>query len=289
MEYFGDVYRPPSEARSLIIQATLGCSNNTCAFCTMYKAKKFLVRSIEDVTADLQEMHDIYPGVRRIFLADGDALAADTQYLLQILERAGRLFPYCERITSYATPRSILEKSEEDLDRLRRAGLTMLYMGLESGDDVVLKRMGKGCSCAQIVEAGKKARRHGYALSVTAISGLGGKERFREHALETARALSEMNPEYIGLLTLLIHPGTPLERWVREGSFTLPDADEILEEVQLTVENIDSPGSIFRMNHASNYLALKGTLNEDRQKMIEQIEKARRHQLSLRPDGWRLF
>ena len=287
MKYYGAVYRPPSEARSLIIQATLGCSNNTCAFCTMYKGKLFQVRPLEDVIADLEEISRDYSLLRRVFIADGDALIADTPYLLTLLKTIYRLFPRCERVTSYATPRSLLLKTEGELDQVRRAGLTMLYMGLESGNDEVLKRMIKGNTCEEIVEAGKKARRCGFDLSVTAITGLGGKELMREHAADTARAFSEMNPEYIGLLTLMVDEGTLLERWVREGSFQLLDTDEVMDEIQLTLEQMDSPGSVFRMNHASNYLALKGTFNQDKERLIAQVEAARRHKEVLRPEYWR--
>lgn len=287
MRYYGDVYRPPSEARSLIIQAMLGCSNNTCAFCSMYKAKRFQVRPKEDVIADLKECAKELPFVTKIFLADGDALAADTDYLLDILHACYACFPALERVTSYATPQSILQKSEQDQKVLRQAGLTMLYMGLESGSDEVLAMMHKGVTVSEIIEAGQKARRCGFALSVTAITGLGGRRLMKEHGIDTGRALSAIHPEYIGILTLLVEPHTLLERWVSDGSFELLSTAEVLEETRLTVENIDSPGSIFRMNHASNYLTLRGTFNQDRQAMLDKIEAARRNQDMLRPEGWR--
>ena len=289
MKYYGAVYRPPSEARSLIIQATLGCSNNTCAFCTMYKAKRFEIRPLEDVIADLAEISLEYPMLRKVFIADGDALIADTAYLLTLIETIYKLFPNCERVTSYATPRSLLLKTEEELQRIRQAGLTMLYMGLESGNDAVLKKMIKGNTAAEIIEAGRKARRTGFALSVTAITGLGGKELMRDHAIDTAKALSEMNPEYIGLLTLMVDNGTPLAKWVQEGSFQLLDTEEVMEEIQLTLQYLDSPGSIFRMNHASNYLSLKGVFNQDKEKLITQVEAARRHLDRLRPEYYRML
>lgn len=273
MRYKGKVYRPPSEAYSLIVQVTYGCSHNRCAFCDMYDDKHFSMRPMEEIFEDFRMARQAYRRVDRVFLADGDALMRRTADLVEILDLIYGLFPECERVTSYASPGSLHAKSEEDLRLLRSKGLTMLYMGLESGCDAVLEKMTKGHTVASIVAAGQKARRCGFALSVTAISGLGSKELLREHAIGTAQALSAMNPEYIGLLTLMVEPGTPLERWVREGSFTVLGPADILRETELFLQHIDSPGSIFRMNHASNYLTLKGTLNEDREALLARVHK----------------
>ena len=273
MRYLGKVYRPPSEAYSLIVQVTYGCSHNRCAFCDMYDDKHFSMRPMEEIFEDFRMARQAYRRVERVFLADGDALMRRTSDLVEILDLIYGLFPECERVTSYASPGSLHAKSEEDLCLLRQKGLTMLYMGLESGCDAVLEKMTKGHTVASIVAAGQKARRCGFALSVTAISGLGSRELLREHAIDTARALSEMNPEYIGLLTLMVEPGTPLEKWVREGSFTVLGPADILRETELFLQHIDSPGSVFRMNHASNYLTLKGTLNEDREALLARVHK----------------
>ena len=273
MRYKGKVYRPPSEAYSLIVQVTYGCSHNRCAFCDMYDDKHFSMRPMEEIFEDFRMARQMYRRVERVFLADGDALMRRTADLVQILDLIYGLFPECERVTSYASPGSLHAKSEEDLRLLRQKGLTMLYMGLESGCDAVLSKMNKGHTAAAIVAAGQKARRCGFALSVTAISGLGSLELLEQHAVETARALSEMNPEYIGLLTLMEEPGTPLERWVREGSFTVLRSPDILRETEIFLRHIDSPGSVFRMNHASNYLTLKGTLNEDREALLARVHK----------------
>ncbi len=273
MRYKGKVYRPPSEAYSLIVQVTYGCSHNRCAFCDMYDDKHFAMRPMEEIFEDFRMARQLYRHVERVFLADGDALMRRTADLVQILDLIYGLFPECERVTSYASPGSLHAKSEEDLRLLRQKGLTMLYMGLESGCDAVLERMTKGHTAAAIVAAGQKARRCGFALSVTAISGLGSVELLEQHAVDTAKALSEMNPEYIGLLTLMVERGTPLERWVREGSFTVLRSPDILRETEIFLQNIDSPGSVFRMNHASNYLTLKGTLNEDREALLARVRK----------------
>ena len=272
MRYKGKVYRPPSEAYSLIVQVTYGCSHNRCAFCDMYDDKHFALRPMQEIREDFETARQLYRRVERVFLADGDALMRKTDDLVQILGLIYGLFPECERVTCYASPTSLQVKSEDDLRLLRQRGLQMVYMGLESGCDAVLERMGKGHSAAAIVAAGQKARRCGMALSVTAISGLGSVALWREHAVGTAEALSAMKPEYIGLLTLMVEHGTPLERWVRDGEFTLLSPVEVLKETELFLQHIDSEGSVFRMNHASNYLTLKGTLNRDRQALLDKVQ-----------------
>ena len=266
MRYFGSVYRPPSEARSLIVQVTYGCSHNTCAFCSMYKAKTFALRPMDEILEDFRMARQAYSTVRRIFLADGDALIRPAADLERILEEIARLFPECE---------------------LRQMGLTMVYMGLESGCDAVLDRMRKGHTAADIVAAGQKVNAAGILLSVTAISGLGGVELWREHAMDTAAALSAMKPAYIGLLTLMVEPGTPLYDWVEQGKFTLPDSRLVLEETALLIAGLDAPGAVFRMNHASNYLTLKGTLNQDKQALLQRIHSAMSGRTDLRPEYFR--
>ena len=287
MRYYGTVYRPPSEARSLIVQVTYGCSHNTCAFCSMYKDKRFALRPLEEVLEDFRTARQIYRYVDKVFLADGDALVRKAPELYVILDTVRELFPECQRVTCYASPSSIRIRTEEELQTLREKGLTMVYMGLESGADAVLKRMCKGHMASEIIEMGQKIRRNGIALSVTAITGLGGPELLESHALETARAFNAMNPEYIGLLTLMVEPETPLYGWVQEGSFRLLSPPQVLEETRLLVEHLDSPGSVFRMNHASNYLALRGTLNGDKAAMLAEIDRAEHDLGRLRPESWR--
>ena len=287
MRYKGKVYRPPSEAYSLIIQATYGCSHNRCAFCDMYDDKHFAMRPMEEIREDFELARRVYRRVERVFLADGDALMRKTDDLVQILGLIYGLFPECQRVTCYASPTSLQIKSEEELRLLREKGLKMVYMGLESGCDAVLERMDKGHTAAQIIAAGQKARRSGLQLSVTAISGLGSRELWREHAVETAQAFNAMNPEYIGMLTLMVEPETPLYDWVRDGSFQLLTQPQVLEETRLLMEHLDSPGSVFRMNHASNYLVLKGTLNRDKEAMLRTIDAAEHDLSRLRPEEWR--
>ncbi|MBQ9493963.1 MAG: radical SAM protein [Oscillibacter sp.] len=287
MRYYGSVYRPPSEAHSLIVQVTYGCSHNTCAFCGMYKDKRFSLRPLNEILEDFRMARERYQRVGRVFLADGDALIRKASDLCTILDTVRTLFPECERVTCYASPSSIRVRTEEELRTLREKGLTMVYMGLESGSDRVLERMRKGHTAAEIVDMGRKVRRNGIALSVTAITGLGGPDLLEEHALETAKAFNGMNPEYIGLLTLMVEPGTPLYDWVREGAFQLLDRVQVLEETRLLVSALDSPGSVFRMNHASNYLSLRGTLNADKAAMLAEIARAGQDLSRLRPEGWR--
>ena len=284
MRYKGKVYRPPSEAYSLIVQVTYGCSHNRCAFCDMYDDKHFSLRPMAEIREDLELARRVYRRVDRIFLADGDALIRPTGDLAEILGLAYGLFPECRRVACYASPASLRVKSEDDLRLLRGRGLKMVYMGLESGCDAVLTRMRKGHDAAAIVAAGQKARRCGLALSVTAISGLGSVELWREHAVDTARAVSEMNPDYLGLLTLMVESGTPLETWVKDGSFTLLTAPEVLKETELFLRHVDSEGTVFRANHASNYLTLKGTLNGDRDGLLSQLAAALEGQRDLKPE-----
>lgn len=287
MRYYGSVYRPPSEARSLIVQVTYGCSHNTCAFCSMYKEKRFALRPLDEVLEDFHMARQVYPYVDKIFLADGDALVRRAAELYTILDTIRELFPECQRVTSYASPASIRIRTDEELRTLREKGLTMVYMGLESGCDQVLELMNKGHKAAEIVEMGQKVRKNGIALSVTAITGLGGPELLESHAVETARAFNAMNPEYIGMLTLMVEPETPLYDWVHAGKFQLLTQPQVLEETRLLVEHLDSPGSVFRMNHASNYLVLKGTLNQDKEAMLRTIDAAEHDLSRLRPEAWR--
>ena len=288
MRYEGTVYRPPSEASSLIIQLTIGCARNTCTFCAMYKDKTFRVRDLQEVVEDLEMARKYYQRikVRRIFLADGDALIVKTQDLLYILNRCKEYFPEVERISVYGAPKDIIHKTPEELKQLKDAGLDMVYMGLESGDDQVLKEVKKGVTAAEMIEAGQKVRAAGMVLSMTIISGLGGKKLMREHALNSAKVISAIKPEFVGFLTLLIEPGTPMYEQYRAGELDLLSPEEVLDETQLFIENVDAEGTVFRANHASNYIPLAGTLNAEKQIILEQIKRSK-EQSSYRPETFR--
>lgn len=274
MRYEGRVFRPPSEAYSLIVQVTVGCSHNKCTFCDMYKEKRFHLRKLEDVLEDFNIARRQYRYIERVFLADGDALIRKTEDLAVILKHIRKIIPECRRVTSYGSPKNILTKSPEDLALLHSLGLEMIYLGLESGNEQVLKHINKGVTVEDIVCAGQMVKDAGMKLSVTAISGLGGTEMWKEHAIDTAKAFSRMKPDYIGLLTLMFEGDVPLRRECEEGKFHLLTAPQVAKETLLMLEHIDSEGSVFRSNHASNYLTLKGTLNRDREAMCEQIRRA---------------
>lgn len=285
MRYEEPVFRPPSEAFSLIIQATIGCSWNRCTFCGMYRMKKFRVRNIEEVKEDFRTAKEIYGDVRRVFLADGNALAADTDFLLEVCEYANSLFNL-ERISCYATPQDLLEKSERELKELRKAGIKLLYVGIESGDDEILESIRKGVNSEEIVEACQKAHGCGFDLSVTVLTGIGGKERSYENARNTAKLLNRISPRYTGVLTYIPVPNTPLYVKIKRGEFLLPDAIENLMELRWMVERIEAR-TTFRCNHASNYLPLKGELPYDREKLLKAIDYAIAHPSVLKPDWLR--
>lgn len=286
MQYEGIVYRPPSEAYSLIIQLTIGCAHNHCTFCSMYKGKQFRIRPLDEVIADLEECRRHYGAVRRIFLADGDALIVKTPDLLYILDKIKEIFPEVERVTMYAAPRDILNKSPEDLQALHQAGLDMVYVGAESGDDQTLTDIKKGVTAAQVIEAGQKVRAAGIRLSMTLISGLGGRKRLKEHAIASAQLISAIKPEYVGFLTLMVEPGTELYGQVERGEFDLITPPEVLEEMKLFLTHVDSEGTVFRANHASNYVNLAGDLNMDKPLLLRRIMEAEKHR-DYKPETWR--
>lgn len=273
MKYYGDVYRPPSEARSLIIQCTIGCSQNTCIFCPMYKEDHFHIRRQKDILEDLEEMAMYIPHTRRIFLADGDALVIPTERLLEILDTAYNLYPLLERVTAYATVGDILRKSEEELEALVAHGLSMLYIGLESGSDRILEEMGKKQKRDEYVEACLKAKRAGFLLSITLLFGLGEKENSKEHIEESAKAISASRPHFVSFLSLQLSPKAPIYQEVLKGNFTMLDDDEIMEEMSQFISLVDSPRTIFRSNHASNPKAVKGVFNEDKERMLKEIQQ----------------
>ncbi|MGF7183975.1 radical SAM superfamily enzyme YgiQ (UPF0313 family) [Desulfitispora alkaliphila] len=273
MRYYGKIFRPPSEARSLIIQATFGCSNNTCTFCTMYKEKEFTIRPLTEVIEDLEMAQKSYPGVGRIFLADGDALALPQDYLETVLKKIAELFPKCERVSVYATAKNVMHKSPEQLSQLQELGLNMAYLGLESGSEKILKLVKKKISTEEMVQACQKLREAQIKSSVTVISGLGGKAMWQEHARETGAVLSRMDPDYLGLLTLMVDPEGELYQQIQRGEIELLEPHEVARETKMLLEHLEVSNCVFRSNHASNYLDLRGTLPHDKQKLMDQIDR----------------
>ena len=282
MHYSGSVYRPPSEARSLIVQCTLGCSHNRCAFCIMYKDKRFSINPIEQVLGDLAEARAYYPHIARVFLADGDALILPMDYLLTVLDFIREQFPECERVSAYASTKALMKKTGAELQTLREHGLQMVYIGLETGLEELLEKYDKGVTVQETVEQSLRAKAAGLTLSVTAINGMGGREQSEEHAVATAAALSRIKADYVAMLTLRVYSGTPLHDWIERGELTMLGPRELAAENRVILQHIDSDGSVFRSNHASNYLPLKGTLNRDRDALIAQIDKALAGELRFR-------
>ncbi len=290
MQYEGMVYRPPSEAYSLILQVTIGCSHNKCRFCSMYKDKKFHIRQLEDILADLRECRAYYSRVRRIFLADGDALCLSNAKLLAILNAIRDMFPECERVGIYGRATDILRKTPEELKALKEAGIGIVYVGAESGDPEVLARMCKNATREQLIEGVRRAEDAGIAASVTFISGLGGRERWKEHAVASATMISEMRPSYASWLTLMLDPAAPVTKDIAEGKFELLKPLEVLDEMEVMLEHVELPEGVtcvFRSNHASNYLSLKGDLPADRDNMLAVVRQAKENSDMLRPEYWR--
>lgn len=272
---------------SLIIQAAIGCSHNRCTFCSMYKDKKFRIRDMEEILEDIEEGKKYYGSIKRVFLADGNALAMKTEDLKTILFKIRETMLECERVGIYGSPKDILRKRENELKELRELGLGIIYMGMESGSDDVLLRIKKGASAADMIEAGRKIVNSGIKLSITLISGIGGRELWEEHALESARVLNAINPHYLGLLTLLLEPGTELESQVRSGSFELLNPIEIVRETRLLLEKLEVRDCVFRSNHASNYFALAGTLPQDKERLLAEIDRAMGNNYDFRNEYFR--
>ncbi|GMO47025.1 MAG: radical SAM protein [Treponemataceae bacterium] len=268
MRYEGNIFRPPSEAYSLIAQVTIGCSHNGCTFCEMYKDKQFRVRDEDEVMRDFEEARRDYRYIRRVFLADGDALVLSTEKLIRILDKISSLFPECERTAIYGSPRDVLAKTPEELAELRKHGIGIIYIGAESGSDKVLTAINKGASRAEIAAAIRRIEDCGIAASVTFISGIGGIDDSEEHAIACGTMITETSPSYVGLLTLRIYPGTPLYEDARAGRFhQLAPADTLKEMLVLLEHAAPQKICVFRSNHASNYVAVNGTLPRDKDAM----------------------
>ncbi|GAB1475196.1 radical SAM protein [Bacillota bacterium] len=288
MRYEGRVYRPPSEADSLILQVTIGCAHNQCTFCGMYKGEQFRIRPFEEVVEDLKWARTHYRHIEKVFLADGDALVLKNETILKLMDIIKELFPECKKISIYGSPQDVLRKTKDELKELRDKGLDMIYIGGESGSDKVLKDIKKGVTADQLVEAVCKIEAAGIKASVTFISGIGGRDGLREHAAETGKVISRMSPSYVGLLTLMVEPGTELCEDISAGRFTLLTAEEVLDETYLLIKNINlNKKCVFRSNHASNYISLKGDLPADKDAMLGQIERARNNKGMLKDERFR--
>lgn len=288
MRYEGNIFRPPSEAYSLLVQVTIGCTNNRCTFCSMFKDKKFRVRDVNEVLEDLEDARRRYRYVDRFFLCDGDALCLKEEKMMVILDKINTLFPECRQINVYGNARDVLIKKPGELSRLHRNGVNIIYLGAESGSDKVLKDIRKGVTRAEIIEAVHRIEDSGIKASVTFISGLAGKDGWKDHAVETGTMISELNASYVALLTLMLEPSAPMLKDVQSGKMKLLSPEEVLKETHLLLTNANPKKScVFRSNHASNYLNLRGNLPEDQSRMLHLIEAAEKNLGMLKDERFR--
>lgn len=275
MRYEGTVYRPPNEAGSLLIQATIGCPHNKCTFCKMYKGTKFRLRPVEEIKEDLLAAQNYYGKfIESLFFPDGNTIIMKTDQLVEIFEYAHSLFPHLKRITVYGSARYVNVKSQEEINRLKEAGLSRVHMGMESGDDEVLKRICKGATAEQVIAAGTKLKNASIDVSEYYLVGIGGEELTTQHAINSAKVLSQFSPDFIRLRTFVPAPGTPLYDDYASGAFKLLSPHQALKEIRLLIENLDCQGSIVLSDHYSNYWDVNGRLPEDKEKMIADIDYA---------------
>ena len=284
MRYREPVFRPPSEANSYLLPVTDGCSHNECTYCAMYATKRFSVRPEADVLEDIALAAEAMPDTRRVFLLDGDALTLSAKRLIPILEALRAAFPELQRVSSYANAISINNKSDDDLKALRALGLSLAYIGLETGDELVNEHIVKGATIDAQVEAVQRAQAAGIKMSVMVLLGMGGQARSREHAINTGKVLSRMDPRFVSCLCVTPVEGTALFEQVRDGSFEMITPEQTLDELELLVEHLDVSGAVFRSNHASNYLPLGGRLPADKARLLEAIRAAQRGDVDLKPE-----
>lgn len=288
MRYEGTIYRPPGERNSYLLQVTVGCSHNACAFCGMYKDKRYHVRPIRDVLEDILMAKNYYGDVPRVFLCDGDAIGLPTEELLRILHALRHTFPSLQKVAVYAGPRPTLEKTPEELRALREAGLTRVYLGVESGSDELLKEMVKGVTAEEMLRAGTMLREAGLDLWTMILLGLDGHGAGLEHARASTEIINAMRPRHLSLLSLVMEPGTRLYRYWKSGKFVQCTPEEILRQVRYMVANLTVDPLHFTCDHASNYLPLKGTLSEERERFLAAIDSALAGELRIRPEDSRL-
>ncbi len=284
MHYEGTIIRPPSEANSILLQVTVGCSHNRCAFCGTYKGERFRIKPDAVVDEDIAFAARHCRRQRRVFLCDGDALILPHAKLLRILEAIREHLPWVTRVGLYANAKSIARKTEAELAELRAWGLGIAYMGLESGDDATLARIRKGADSARMIEMGRKVRRAGIRLSLTVLLGVAGTERSRIHARETGRVLSEIDPEFVGALSLMLIPGTEMDEARRTGAFELPGPMDMLAELRTLLESTRMTRGLFHANHASNYLPIRARMPQDKARTLELIDRALAGEVGLKPE-----
>ncbi|MBN2317681.1 MAG: radical SAM protein [Acidobacteria bacterium] len=288
MKYEGMIYRPPSEANSLILQITVGCSYNRCTFCHSFRDKEFRIKSFEEIKEDIDEASEIGT-IRRVFLADGDALIVPQADLIRILDYLKLKIKGLERVGIYANAVDVLKKDVEELKELKARGLGIVYLGLESGNPEVLKRIKKNATVQQMIRAAERVKEAGMLLSITVLLGIGGVEMSRAHAADTGKVLSEMDPDFVGALSLMIVPGTPIEEELRSGRLVLPTPFELIRELETMITNCRFTQCFFASNHASNYLPLRVQMPREKEEalsLIRQVLEKKDPEL-LRPEYMR--
>ena len=275
MRYEGKIFRPPPEGDSFLLQCTIGCSHNHCTFCSMYKDRRYRLRSLAEIKGDIK-MAKVSLGRRllKVFLCDGDAISIETGMLLEILSELYDAFPFLRQVGTYVGPQSTLNKSVDELKQLRAAGLTMTYLGVESGDDKVLKAVRKGTTSSEMLSAGRNIVESGMGLTAMVMLGLGGREGSKAHALATAEIINQMKPHYLGILTTVPVENTELSRQVEREEFQLLDAYETLEEMKILIENITLENLVIDGTHISNFLSVRGNIQKDKHKIIDEIDNA---------------
>lgn len=287
MHYQGNIFRPPSEANSILLQVTTGCSHNKCTFCGMYKGSRFSIKDDATIMADIDFAASHCRNQSRLFLCDGDALIIPQKRLIPILEAIRTKLPWVTRVGTYANTKSIKMKNDAELKELYDLGLNIAYMGLESGDDITLTAINKGCNSQQMIDMGNRLRKSGMKLSITVLLGVAGLERSQSHAKETGRVLSAIDPEFVGALSLMLTPNTPLFQEAERGDFSLPDAQGMLEELYLMFSETELSGGYFHANHASNYLPIKAQLPRDKERTLQLIKDALEGKVNLKPEYMR--
>jgi len=284
MHYEGNIIRPPSEANSILLQVTVGCSRNRCTFCGTYRGERFKIKPMETIMADIAFAARHCRRQRRVFLCDGDALIVPQKRLLQILTEIKRQLPWVTRIGTYANAKGLEMKSPAQLRALSDLGLGIVYMGLESGDDATLVRIRKGARAQTMIEAGQKAKTAWMKLSLTVLLGIAGRKRSRIHARETGRVLSAIDPDYVGALSLMLIPGTPLYDDYVQGRFTLIEPLEMLHELGIMIAHTHLTRGLFHANHASNYLPIKARLPKEKERTLRRIDAALAGRIDLKPE-----
>ncbi|MFO7891771.1 MAG: radical SAM protein [bacterium] len=287
MHYQGNIIRPPSEADSIILQATVGCSHNKCTFCGAYKNKRFTIKSDDILEKDISFAAEHFKHTRRLFICDGDALIIPQPKLASLLTIIKKQLPWLTRIGIYANAKSLKRKSLPELQELKEMGLGIIYMGLESGDDMTLKAVNKKSLSADMIKQGKKVKQAGIKLSITVLLGLAGPERSHIHARKTGKVLSQIDPEFVGALTLMLIPGTPLYDDYRKEIFTLLEPKQMLQELRSMIVHTNLSKGLFLSNHASNFLSLKIRMPRDKQTAIQKIDQALQGNIPLKPEWMR--